>query len=121
MIEFLIIFIGSGGPEVLIILLVLLLLFGVKEAPKILRNISDVFLKIRNSADEFKHEIMYSDMKAEADEKEMQQNAQYSIDEIDNEAKRIARKSKIESWNTYQNPIKLEFKKFSFLLLHQLI
>ena len=67
--------------------LVLLLLFGVKEAPKILRNISDIFIKIRNSADEFKHEIMYSDMKAEADEKEMQQNAQYSIDEIDNDSK----------------------------------
>ena len=30
---------------------------------------------------------MYSDMKAEADEKEMQQNAQYSIDEIDNDSK----------------------------------
>ena len=36
-----------------------------------------------------------------------------TLDEIDNEAKRIARKSKIESWNNYQNPIKLEFKKFS--------
>ena len=32
-------------------------------------------------------QIMYSDMKAEADEKEMQQNAQYSIDEIDNDSK----------------------------------
>ena len=35
--EFLIIFIGAG-VEILIILLVLLLLFGVKDAPKILRK-----------------------------------------------------------------------------------
>lgn len=83
--QFLVMFIGAGGPEILIILLVLLLLFGVKDAPRILRKISDIFFKIRNTADEFKHEIMYSDMKSEADEKEKQQNAQYSIEEIDSD------------------------------------
>ena len=36
-----------------------------------------------------------------------------TLDEIDKDAIRIARKSKIESWKNYQNPIKLEFKKFS--------
>ena len=85
--KFYIIFIGAGGPEILIILLVLLLLFGAKEAPQILRNISDFFLKIKNSADEFKHEIMYSDMRNEADEREKKQNAQYSIENIEDNYK----------------------------------
>ena len=78
-----ILFVGAGGPEILVILLVLLLLFGAKEAPHILRNISDFFLKIRNSADEFKHEIMYSDMRSEADERQKKQNSQYLTDDID--------------------------------------
>ena len=43
--KFYILFVGAGGPEILVILLVLLLLFGAKEAPHILRNISDFFLK----------------------------------------------------------------------------
>ena len=33
-------FIAPGGPELLFILMVLLLLFGAKDAPKIMRNIS---------------------------------------------------------------------------------
>jgi Sec-independent protein translocase protein TatA len=81
--KFYILFVGAGGPEILVILLVLLLLFGAKEAPHILRNISDFFLKIRNSADEFKHEIMYSDMRSEADERQKKQNAQYLTEDIE--------------------------------------
>ena len=81
--KFYILFVSPGAPEILVILLVLLLLFGAKEAPYILRNISDFFMKIRNSADEFKHEIMYSDMRSEADEREKKQNAQYLTEDIE--------------------------------------
>tara|TARA_B100000963_G_C22395759_1_gene566534 strand:+ start:359 stop:664 length:306 start_codon:yes stop_codon:yes gene_type:complete len=81
--KFYILFVSPGAPEILVILLVLLLLFGAKEAPYILRNISDFFIKIRNSADEFKHEIMYSDMRSEADEREKKQNAQYLTEDIE--------------------------------------
>ena len=63
-------FIAPGGPELLFILLVLLLLFGAKDAPKIMRNISEVLTRFRHTANSFKHDIMYSDMRAEADSRE---------------------------------------------------
>jgi Sec-independent protein translocase protein TatA len=55
-------FIGPGGPEILVVMLVLLLLFGAKDAPRIFRKITDVLNQFRNTADNFKREVMYSDM-----------------------------------------------------------
>ena len=55
-------FIGPGGPELLIIMLVLLLLFGAKDAPRILRKLNDFMSQIRNTADGFKREVMYGDL-----------------------------------------------------------
>ncbi len=63
-------FIAPGGPELLFILMVLLLLFGAKDAPKIMRNISEVLTRFRHTANSFKHDIMYSDVRAEADSRE---------------------------------------------------
>ena len=63
-------FIAPGGPELIFILMVLLLLFGAKDAPKIMRNISEVLTRFRHTANSFKHDIMYSDMRAEADSRE---------------------------------------------------
>ncbi len=60
-------FVAPGGPEFILVLLVLLLLFGAKDAPRILRKISDVITQFRHTANTFKHDIMYSDMRAEAD------------------------------------------------------
>ncbi len=55
-------FIGPGGPEFLVVMLVLLLLFGSKDAPRIFRKINEMINQLRNTADGFKREIMYSDM-----------------------------------------------------------
>ncbi|MDF7805873.1 twin-arginine translocase TatA/TatE family subunit [Pontiellaceae bacterium B12219] len=55
-------FIGPGGPEFLVIMLVLLLMFGAKDAPKIFRKINELMNSVRSTADNFKREIMYSDL-----------------------------------------------------------
>jgi sec-independent protein translocase protein TatA len=55
-------FIGPGGPELLVVMLVLLLMFGAKDAPKIFRKINEMLNSVRNTADGFKREIMYGDL-----------------------------------------------------------
>ena len=65
-------FVAPGGPEFLFILLVLLLLFGAKDAPRILRKLSDMLTQFRHTANTFKHDIMYSDMRAEADARQVE-------------------------------------------------
>ncbi|WP_372845075.1 hypothetical protein [Pontiella sp.] len=55
-------FIGPGGPEFLVVMLVLLLMFGSKDAPRIFRKINEMINSIRNTAESFKREIMYSDL-----------------------------------------------------------
>ena len=59
-------FIGPGGPELLVVMLVLLLMFGAKDAPKIFRKINEMLNSVRNTADGFKREIMYGDLSNEA-------------------------------------------------------
>ncbi len=58
-------FIGPGGPEFLLVMLVLLLMFGAKDAPRILRKLNEIFNQIRNTADGFKREVMYGDIHAD--------------------------------------------------------
>jgi Sec-independent protein translocase protein TatA len=58
-------YLGPGGPEFLLVMLVLLLMFGAKEAPRILRMLNDIINQIRSTADGFKREVMYGDLKAE--------------------------------------------------------
>ena len=55
-------FIGPGGPEVLVVMLALLLLFGAKDAPRIFRKLNDMLNQFRSTAESFKREVMYSDM-----------------------------------------------------------
>ena len=64
-------FVAPGGPEFLFILLVLLLLFGAQDAPRILRKLSDMIMQFRHTANTFKHDVMYSDMRAEADARQV--------------------------------------------------
>ncbi len=59
-------FIGPGGPEFIVIMLVLLMMFGAKDAPRILRKLNEMLNQIRNTADGFKREVMYSDLKDES-------------------------------------------------------
>ena len=75
-------FVAPGGPEFLFILLVLLLLFGAKDAPRILRKLSDMLMQFRHTANTFKHDVMYSDMRAEADSRQVELN---EIEEIQEE------------------------------------
>lgn len=65
-------FVAPGGPEFLFILLVLLLLFGAKDAPRILRKLSEMLTQFRHTANTFKHDVMYSDMRAEADARQIE-------------------------------------------------
>ncbi len=55
-------FIGPGGPEFLVVMLVLLLMFGAKDAPRIFRKLNEMLNQIRHTADSFKREVMYSDL-----------------------------------------------------------
>lgn len=55
-------YIGPGGPEIVVVMLVLLLLFGAKDAPRILRKLSDFQERIRTMADGLKQEVMYGDL-----------------------------------------------------------
>ena len=58
-------FIGPGGPEVLMVMLVLLMMFGAKDAPRILRKLNEIISQLRSSADGFKREVMYGDINHE--------------------------------------------------------
>jgi len=55
-------FIAPGGGELLLILLVLILLFGPKDAPRILRNIQTTLNKLQRAAADFRYKLMYSDL-----------------------------------------------------------
>ena len=55
-------YLGPGGPEFLMIMLVLLVMFGAKDAPRILRKINEIINQVRNTADGFKREVMYGDL-----------------------------------------------------------
>ncbi|VGO20781.1 Sec-independent protein translocase subunit TatA/TatB [Pontiella sulfatireligans] len=55
-------YLGPGGPEFLVIMLVLLIMFGSKDAPRILRKINEIINQVRNTADSFKREVMYGDL-----------------------------------------------------------
>ena len=63
-------YLGPAGSEMFIVLLVMIVLFGSKDAPKMMRKIQDVLTKIRNSANQFKQEIMYSDLDDELEDAE---------------------------------------------------
>lgn len=58
-------FIGPGGGEMVVVMLVLLLLFGSRDAPRIFRKLTDFLNQLRSTAENFKHEVMYSDINAE--------------------------------------------------------
>jgi len=55
-------FIGPGGPEVLVVMLALLLMFGAKDAPRIFRKLNEMLNHFRSTAEHFKREVLYSDL-----------------------------------------------------------
>ena len=62
-------FISPGGGELILIMLVLIMLFGAKDAPRILRTIQTFLDKTQRLAADFRYKIMYGDLHHPASEK----------------------------------------------------
>jgi Sec-independent protein translocase protein TatA len=60
--EILFAFISPGGSEFLLIMLVLILLFGAQDAPRIFRTLHTTLDKIQRAAASFRYKIMYGDL-----------------------------------------------------------
>jgi Sec-independent protein translocase protein TatA len=84
-------FIAPSGGELILVLLVLIMLFGAKDAPRILRKIQNVMDEIRRIANGFRYDMMYSDLhndpeddaiEADAWEKETQHENELSEDSV---------------------------------------
>jgi Sec-independent protein translocase protein TatA len=63
-------FISPGGGEFLLIMLVLILLFGAKDAPRILRSIQTFLDKTQRAAASFRYKIMYGDLHTDSSKEE---------------------------------------------------
>ena len=55
-------FISPGGTELLLVMLVLIMLFGAKDAPRILRTIQTLLDKMQRAAADFRYKIMFGDL-----------------------------------------------------------
>ncbi len=55
-------FISPGGSEFILIMLVLILLFGAKDAPRIFRTLHTLLDKVQRTAASFRYRIMYGDL-----------------------------------------------------------
>ncbi len=73
-------YIGPGGPEFVVLLLVVLLLFGAKDAPRVLRKMNETYHKLRKKIDKFKREIMYGDLNQDTSSST---DDTYSVDDED--------------------------------------
>ena len=54
-------FLAPGGGELIVVMLALLLLFGPKDAPRILRKIQDGLRKFQRAVSDFKNQLLASD------------------------------------------------------------
>jgi len=63
-------FISPGGGELIMIMLVLILLFGAKDAPKVFRSIQTFLDKLQRSAASFRYKMMYGDLHANTKDEE---------------------------------------------------
>ena len=73
-------FIGPGGPELIVVMLVLIMVFGAKDAPKMFRKINEFLSTIRNTADGFKREIMYGDLNTDSSSSDEADDYDYADD-----------------------------------------
>lgn len=51
-----------GGGELIVVMLALLLLFGPKDAPRILRGIQRVLNKLQRATADLRYKLMYEDL-----------------------------------------------------------
>ena len=54
-------FLAPGGGELIVVMLALLLLFGPKDAPRILRNFQNLLNKLKRTAADFQRAVMSGD------------------------------------------------------------
>lgn len=77
-------FISPGGGELVLIMLALIMLFGAKDAPKVLRKIQQVLDKTQRAAASFRYKIMYGDIQnSSPPEKPYDAEKDYPEDESD--------------------------------------
>ncbi len=104
-------FMGVGGSEFIFIMLVLLMMFGAKDAPRIFRKLNEIFNQMRNTADGFKREIMYGDLNtpkaprapdALEDDEAHYEDYDYSSDYLDEEIQ-AARDEATESAEVFES------------------
>jgi len=74
-------FIAPGGGELIVVMLALLLLFGPKDAPRILRGIQNVLNKLQRAAADFRYKLMYEDLHRNQTE-ESKDTAVYDAEEL---------------------------------------
>lgn len=55
-------FISPGSGELLVVMLAFILLFGAKDAPRMLRTIQAAFNKIQRASAEFRYNILRGDL-----------------------------------------------------------
>lgn len=58
-------FLAPGGGEMLVVMLALLLLFGPKDAPRILRKILEALRRIQQTATRFKNDLLSASLDAD--------------------------------------------------------
>lgn len=83
-------FISPSGGELIMVMLVLILLFGSKDAPRIFRSIQTFIDKVQRTASDFRYKMMYGDLQSETPEEAPMQpadvepvDAPYDIEEDD--------------------------------------
>lgn len=65
----LIAFLAPGGGELIVVMLALLLLFGPKDAPRMLRNLQNVLNKLKRTAADFQRALLSSELPADPADK----------------------------------------------------
>lgn len=83
-------FIAPSGGELIVIMLALLLLFGPKDAPRMLRSIQNVLNKLQRAAADFRYKLMYGDLHSGSTE-ESKNTTVYDAEEKSAEEKPAAK------------------------------
>ncbi len=77
-------FISPSGGEFVMIMLVLIMLFGAKDAPRILRTVHTFVEKLQRAAADFRYRMMYGDLSGnepDEDSQDMLSAAEFPEDE----------------------------------------
>ena len=62
-------FFAPGGGELIVVMLAVLLLFGPKDAPRILRNLQNLLNKLKRTAADFQRTLMSTELHEDSTDK----------------------------------------------------